>query len=460
MAKVVRDTHITGEAGVIAFAKYCNEHRPYIIFREITKNDFGIDGEIELTRTNQEGKREPTAEVLRIQIKTTNSDNSYIKNETDTSFEFFPEKDDIEYWSKYKRYNQDVLLVIYDNRYQKLYCKKITDIDLHSGKLNEKKNKRLPITYDKTENLLNSEASNFVQKYSSSFRSRVNFDIKEILSTNFFPFAHYPKVVYAYKAKYKSKRQIYEHIQQPDAPFFVVYDSIIYTFNDLSGQSFSKFKTEILAEAKGETISYNKILLDKDLKRHYVELLSDCFRTLLWDKGLTFSKDYSRFYFRKKRDENLVEVPARTRKRDRETNKKVVTYHSYGKNSFYRHIAVELKTIFIEEKPYLIIIPKYFFTKDGKEPLEPKLITRFTNYLTAREYNNHYLDWLHFWKSYFFRSEREWTLVDYNKVKIILKQYEQFEVPFGIATDYVKERKKKMVQEPREKQKTLFENES
>jgi hypothetical protein len=52
MGKIVRNTHISGEAGVIKFAEFCNRHKPYIFFREVLKSDFGIDGEIELTRTN------------------------------------------------------------------------------------------------------------------------------------------------------------------------------------------------------------------------------------------------------------------------------------------------------------------------------------------------------------------------------------------------------------------------
>jgi hypothetical protein len=50
MAKEIKNTHISGEAGVIAFASCCNKHQPCIVFREVVKNDFGVDGEIELTR--------------------------------------------------------------------------------------------------------------------------------------------------------------------------------------------------------------------------------------------------------------------------------------------------------------------------------------------------------------------------------------------------------------------------
>ena len=56
MGKIVRDSHRVGEAGVLLFHKYCNDHKPFIIFREVTKHDFGIDGELEITQKNEQAK--------------------------------------------------------------------------------------------------------------------------------------------------------------------------------------------------------------------------------------------------------------------------------------------------------------------------------------------------------------------------------------------------------------------
>jgi hypothetical protein len=53
--------HIIGERGVVEFARYCNRHTPYIIFRETTKSDFGIDGEVELVVKNADGQLQPTS---------------------------------------------------------------------------------------------------------------------------------------------------------------------------------------------------------------------------------------------------------------------------------------------------------------------------------------------------------------------------------------------------------------
>jgi hypothetical protein len=74
MGKQIKQSHIVGETGVIEFHKYCVNHQPYILFREQCKNDFGIDGEVELTRVNEERKIEPTAEIIKIQIKSSSTD--------------------------------------------------------------------------------------------------------------------------------------------------------------------------------------------------------------------------------------------------------------------------------------------------------------------------------------------------------------------------------------------------
>ncbi|OJW74270.1 DUF4365 domain-containing protein [Spirosoma sp. 48-14] len=76
MSKTVLSSHIIGERGVNAFADYCNRHQPYIIWREETKNDFGVDGEVELTEITIDGKTKPTSQILKVQVKSTQHDNS------------------------------------------------------------------------------------------------------------------------------------------------------------------------------------------------------------------------------------------------------------------------------------------------------------------------------------------------------------------------------------------------
>lgn len=474
MGKQIRNTHISGEAGVIRFADYCNRHQPYILFREVVKSDFGIDGEIELTRVNEDRKIEPLGEIMKVQIKTAVSDKSYIRNESNTSFEFYPRKEDIEYWEKYKKNGIEVLLVIYDQRNDALYCKKVIDTDVYIGKENLKKGKKKntnAITVHKTENQLVNGNNDFTLKFSNSFRSRVAFGIKEYLLTNFLKYQQHPKQLYVYGSKYKRKKEIYEVITQDEAPFFIVYNSLIYTMTEL-GKEYGSFKSKVLTEETGKLIGYAEILEERQLRNHYVELLNEYLKAFLRTKKLAFQKDFRRYYFWLPKEQEAVIVPAVTRKRGMQTEKMVVKKYVYGKLTFFRHYALEVKHFFSGSDPYLIIQPKYFFTSDGKTPLAPKEITKLTNFLTSQEYNNHFCDWLHFWFSYISTNDKEVLVFEdpaykavktvqprsfYSKhIRIVFSNYTEFPVDFGIALDK-KERKKVPLPETGTSHNLLFE---
>ena len=472
MGKIVRDSHITGEAGVLKFAEFCNQHKPYIFFREVLKSDFGIDGEIELTRTNDEKKIEPLGEIIKVQIKSVSSDSSYIRNEKPSTFEFYPRNDDIEYWEKYKKNGIDVLLIIYDLRIDALYCKKLLDTDVFVGKENLKIGKKKntnAITFHKVENLLQFGTYDFTLKYSQSFKSRVNFDVKEYLTTNFLKYKSHPRQMYMYECIFKNKKAIYEVIEQGDAPFFVVYNSIVYTAFEL-GKEYITFKSKVLKATPPKLVTYTTILDDRTLRNHYAELLNEYLKFFLRTKKLAYQKDYNRFYFFIGKNQEEVKVEVTTRKRGQYSEKYVVKKFDNPKLSFYRHIALQCKHMFIENDVYLILQPKYFFTKDGKTAVEPKLITKLTNFLTSQEYNNHFCDWLHFWWSYLSKNAEILIYEDpayknistaqsksfySNHVRLSLLNFNEFEVPFGIATDK-KDRKKTVEIETESIQKTLF----
>jgi len=453
MSKIVLNSHIRGEAGVLKFAEYCNKHQPYILFREVLKSDFGIDGEIELTRINEDRKIEPLGEILKVQIKTNGTDNSYIRNEKASSFEFYPRPEDITYWEKYKNNGIEVILVIYDNRTDKLYAKKVIDTDLYIGQQavkNKKKRTVGSIIFHKAENLLTIGENAFTTRFSTSFRSRINFGVKEHVMGNFLKYEHPPKQVYVYETLLKTKKSIYDKVTQEEAPFFVVYGGYVYTFTPLE-KLFGSFIKKVLTDSPPKVFSFPQILEDRSLRNHYVELLNEYIKQFLWNKRLAYQRDYGRFYFRLPKDLDSFAVDVTTRKRGKSTQKLVAQKYEYAKSSFYRHVALECKHLFVEGQVYLIIFPKYYFSKDGKEPLEPKQITKLTNFMTSREFNNHVCDWLHFWWSYLSGGSNEIVIYEdpvyrtiqqvqqksfYNRhLRITLGKFVHFSVDFGILLD-------------------------
>jgi len=171
MSKYINQPQITGDKGVAAFHYYCAQHTPYIIFREESKNDFGIDGEIEFTITDENNKKVVTGEILKVQIKSTET-GSYISKENENSFDFKAKKEDIEYWKNHK---VSVILVVYFTKTDELYARKISEVDY----LMSKTNKNVTITFDKKANLLIKGDNQFHTKYSNLFKGRVDYDIKE-----------------------------------------------------------------------------------------------------------------------------------------------------------------------------------------------------------------------------------------------------------------------------------------
>jgi hypothetical protein len=68
----------------------------HCIFREISKDDYGIDGEIEVVIPKIDGKGfETTGGIIKVQAK---SGESYIKQDSDARFTVPVEKKDLEFW--------------------------------------------------------------------------------------------------------------------------------------------------------------------------------------------------------------------------------------------------------------------------------------------------------------------------------------------------------------------------
>ena len=97
---------------------------------------------------------------------------------------------------------------------------------------------------------------------------------------------------------------------------------------------------------------------------------------------------------------------------------------------------------FVEGELYVSLGHKYLFTEDGRKTLAPKEITKFTNYLTARDYNDKYYDWLNFWWLFLSKDHDTWEIFDYNNVTIKLQSFYSEEVNFGIPLEYKIEKPK------------------
>jgi hypothetical protein len=428
MAKFISKSQLIGEKGVAAFHKYCASQNPQILFREKTKHDFGIDAEIELVRKTSEGKFEVTGEILAVQIKSSESDSGYIKKETDTVIEIAVRKEDLEYWNRYKN---AVLFVFYDGRNDQLFCRKIN----HEDNTFISKGLNQSIVLSKIDDKLIAGDDNILNRYSKEFKERVNYSSREYINTNLYQYKKLPKLMYRYNLPptITNKEKFYGLFQEKTSLKVVIYNNIVYSFENLI--IIDELKGVVNSINSGSMLPISNIRADKDLQNHYIELLNLYLKDFSYQKGLVYSKEYRRYYFHKPKESNTKSILVKHESRNNTKPKKVVEYYEYGKDKFFRHSAVEFQHLFIDGYLYLSILPKYLFTKDGKETLEPKLITKYTNYLTMREFNKQVLGNIRFIFRHLSDGNIEIIVYANNNFEIAIGTSYTPQVNFGIPLD-------------------------
>ena len=445
MAKTVSQSHITGDKGVAAFHSYCVKHSPYIIWRAETVNDFGIDGEVELTSINEQGKTEATGEILKIQIKSTLK-GSYIQRDSETTFEFKPRQDDVDYWNRHKL---DVVLVVFNEATDELFAKKITKLD--EGYFL----KNIPIVIDKNANRLINGDNLFLQKYSASFNSRISHNFKEKLSTNIFKFSKLPKNIYEFDARLFTATEIFSAVPKNERPIFLLRSKKIYTFFNLA--AFPKFRDEAVDYRSKKDLLVKNLLKTPETSRLVAELMNLEFKEFCYQEQIGFNRQYGRYFFmlKSKTFSSRIEYyDSKSKKKD--THRTVVSFHEYKPTNFFRHFAFETKFLYEESGLYLVINPQYFFTSDAINPLEDKAqITKLTNYLTSRERNQQVLNHVHFIFSFLAKGRQKVVLSVLETSEIELSAYETFSVNFGIPIDN-KDFGKQETQYDKASQQTMF----
>jgi len=428
MPKIVGRSTITEHKGLARLKTFCANNTPFMVCRDETITDVGIDGEIELCLKNADGKTEASGERIKFQLKSTESDNSYIQDEDDNSFKFFASKNDLEYWAKHK---QDVLLIIYDVRKDRLFGKKITQNDFKA----QSQKKRWPIIFNKEDCLLSADNFDFHKKYTVSIKGRLNFDLKEPASTNLFKIRKHPKIIYTYETDFTNKEKVYKSLPTKDIilPEFIIYNQVLYTFVPPEKQM-EYFKQIVIKPATEKIIDHNKIAQDKNLRNHFVELIRVYFKKFLGSKGIYLNKEHNRFYFSIREGEDVRSIRYETRKQGKVKSKQVVKFYTYGRYQFYRHNAFEIE-ILHAENIYLCITPTYFLTTDRKSPIDGKIASKFITPQKNIEFNPNVANNVHTIYSYLAKDNDDIVVTNSDDVEIEISSYIPLSLPFSIPTD-------------------------
>lgn len=332
-----------------------------------THFEAGIDGIIELRDENTE---EATNFIIQVQSKATERP---FTAENEFSFEYLCDERDLDYWLKG---NSPVILVCSNVIDDKAYWVSIKDYFNDPIKRKSRK-----IIFSKQKNCFNETAREALFDIGISESSGYYLSpppIKEQIYSNLLKLESFPDKIYAAKTKYRKRKELWSALNQLEDKTginksWVLYDEMIYSFNDLSKVPWINFITGKDKSVKIFPTNEWSNTYDINLKNKFIQLLNNSFETYAYHKNILHKvvDKIDLYYFRPMLDENGL--PA-TRK---------ISYDRLGRNSgqtvcdrytrksdptvisYYRHLAFESQFLRYDGVWYLEITPTYFFTHDG-----------------------------------------------------------------------------------------------
>jgi hypothetical protein len=398
-------------------------HEMPSIFREIAKDDFGIDGEIEVLIPKADGEGfETTGSIIKVQAK---SGASYVKQDSETGFSTPVNKDDLELW-----YNatHPVILIVYHPKDDKLYWKEV------KGYIQSTPNVFQPplrIVFDKTTDEFTPACHKTVCDIAAVSPPRVSRQDKERLFSNLLLIRRMPGTVWSAPTNHQDYSWVKREIRNDGGfvPPFCIIGSYIHTLSDLNddGCTLRSFCDTEKISSQSSVNWWNS----QDSIKSYVSMLNRLLRIHIYRCGLKYSRDFHRYYFPRENDSDLefkrAWYNARTKKQAPE--RIVAKFYEYGIDQFWRHTAADLRFRMIGSSWFLQIIPKYFFTIDGEMPIDPDKVGPYTTKLKALERNPHVLNHILFWSHVLSQDKPDTKInLDFKPVMIIEK------LPFlGIA---------------------------
>src|SRR5208283_1032196 len=184
------------------------------IWREMTKDDYGLDGEIEVVTPKADGKGfETTGGIVKVQAK---AGDSYVRFDAKDSFISPVDQDDLRYWHAC---NFPVLYIVYHPRDDKLYFKEVKEYIRGTPDVFRKPHH---IRFDKARDEFHASSQAEVCRHARVSPPRIAFGQKEKLYSNLMPVKRLPATIYRAATRRKSRDSIRDDIEGSVPPFCVV----------------------------------------------------------------------------------------------------------------------------------------------------------------------------------------------------------------------------------------------
>lgn len=370
-------------------------HEMSCIYRELQKDDYGIDGEIEIVEPLQSGQGfKATGGILKFQSK---SGDSYIKQDKKESFTTYVSKDDLEYWHKL---NFPILYIVYHPTDNKLYYKDIKEYIRLTPDVFSSPTK---IEFNKENDLFDKNAYTKLSEISGNRSSRISYEVREKLYTNLLPVRKLPNLITYAPTTFINREEVFAEANKSfpknyELSAFTIKGNKLYTIGDLrdTTNKLRKFcDTKDINDA-----SAKEWITDEDKKRDLIYLYNQFIgKHLRIECGLEYSPKYKRSYFPRtdKKSKEFLKGWHNVRTGKDVVPRIVVKYYEYGKDKFWRHSAFTYNLRNIGTSWFLEISPMYFFTEDGENPCSGLVAGPYTTKIKAQERNLKVLNDVLFW---------------------------------------------------------------
>ncbi len=202
-------------------------HEMNCIFREISKDDVGIDEEIEIVRSKEGAEGyETTGGILKVQAK---SGTSYVRGDSADSFYTPVKKDDLEYWYSSTFPTLFIVYIVYHPGDDRLYWKEVKS---YVREAKDVWKSPFKIHFDKSTDEFTPDCREQLGELAGASPPRISRQSQERLFSNLLPIAKLPPVWLA-PTDMKSREKVRAEVGGWTPPYALVGD-LLYSFEDLS----------------------------------------------------------------------------------------------------------------------------------------------------------------------------------------------------------------------------------
>ncbi|MGA2186340.1 MAG: DUF4365 domain-containing protein [Bryobacteraceae bacterium] len=415
--KLLNPNQPTEDLGLMFIHKIA--HQMGAIWRRTPNDDYGLDGELELTSSS-----EVTGSIIKVQLK---AGASYFRNRTQAGFSFYIDPSDANYWPKV---TCPVILVVYDPENDAGYWIDIKRyLAEHSG---DPAPSAIRFSYARnafTQNSLLGLSEIAIPDEGDRTEFLVD-KIRETLHANMLPVIGLPHAVYEAELSLKRLADADEGSAFAAKAFGGTYRG----FRDPMEPGF-RLRGYIDSSTVRE-IKYPEYLKLSGSRTFAVGRWNSAVRDLLLQRGL-LAKDAATFYFPPNADRtprSLIWESTRGRTPERQ-----VAYPYIGKLSgavaFWVHHACRIAFCEVGDHFFLRLTPAYVFTRDGMELIADREAGALSTSRKSKDRNYQVFNHLMFWLWFLREGGDSITLAVDGAEVIVSSTFMTGEAGFGIPAD-------------------------